>query len=190
MTFLGFYPDPNDRYYYCHAGLWQVCCPKPSEFSESPELRSLNDEFEECKTFSNTEEIEYPPHFATNSFYDAQLWTIRAFMLVASIMPLVALGSREFYFFIDSFRHFWTLTFRILWKLHPCPYFHDYFWSIRYCCDFFKSFLCYGVLCEYSQTSQVGRNKFLGRWRRQIFLHQYGPKLHICYRWHCWHMDF
>lgn len=91
---LWFYPEPNDKYSYCHAGLWQVCCPKPSFFVASQDSRSLNDEFEECKTFSNTDEIAYPPNFSKNAFFDAQLWTIRAFMLAASVVPLVALGSR------------------------------------------------------------------------------------------------
>ena len=136
----GFYPDPNDKYYYCHAGLWQVCCPKPSFFSESSYSRSLNDEFEECKTFSNTEEIAYPPNFSKNAFFDAQLWTIRAFMLAASVMPLVALGSREFHqLHIIEFTPSKTLNmgFRNDRKLYSCTYFDDNFRSFWCCCGCF-----------------------------------------------------
>jgi len=55
----------------------------------------LNDEFEECVPFSDAEDVDYPPKWDKNDFFDAQLWVIRAFMLAASVMPLVALGSRE-----------------------------------------------------------------------------------------------
>ena len=97
--FSGFYPDPDNEYYYCHAGLWQVCCPDPPFFSDGsvdPDSRSLNDEFEECVPFSDAEDVDYPPNWDKDDFFDAQLWVIRAFMLAASVMPLVALGSREF----------------------------------------------------------------------------------------------
>ena len=97
--FSGFYPDPDNNYYYCHAGLWQVCCPEPPFFSEgskNSDSRSLNDEFEECVPFSDTEDVDYPPNWDKDDFFDGQLWVIRAFMLAASVMPLVALGSREF----------------------------------------------------------------------------------------------
>ena len=96
--FSGFYPDPDNEYYYCHAGLWQVCCPDPPFFSDGsvdPDSRSLNDEFEECVPFSDAEDVDYPPNWDKDDFFDAQLWVIRAFMLAASVMPLVALGSRE-----------------------------------------------------------------------------------------------
>ena len=97
--FSGFYPDPDNNYYYCHAGLWQVCCPEPPFFSDGSDdqaSRSLNDEFEECVPFSDAEDVDYPPNWDKDDFFDAQLWVIRAFMLAASVMPLVALGSREF----------------------------------------------------------------------------------------------
>ena len=96
--FSGFYPDPDNDYYYCHAGLWQVCCPEPPFFSDGSDnqaSRSLNDEFEECVPFSDAEDVDYPPKWDKDDFFDAQLWVIRAFMLAASVMPLVALGSRE-----------------------------------------------------------------------------------------------
>ena len=56
----------------------------------------MNDEFEECVPFSDTEDVDYPPNWDKDDFFDGQLWVIRAFMLAASVMPLVALGSREF----------------------------------------------------------------------------------------------
>ena len=78
----------------CHAGLWQVCCQESSFKDKSEDIRSLWDDDFECKTFFDVENMEYEPFFNRNSFFDGQLWTIRAFMLAASVMPLVAAGSR------------------------------------------------------------------------------------------------
>ncbi len=79
----------------CHAGLWQVCCPESAFKEKTSEIRSLWDEDFECKPFFNIEQMQYQPFFNRNSYFDGQLWTIRAFMLAASVLPLVSAGSRE-----------------------------------------------------------------------------------------------
>ena len=107
----------------------------------------LNDEFEECVPFSDAEDIDYPPKWDKDDFFDAQLWVIRAFMLAASVMPLVALGSREFKRLRNKIGiyllTFLKLDLRVCWQLHTCTNFHDYFWSFWSCCDCINCVLCF-----------------------------------------------
>ena len=80
----------------CHAGLWQVCCPESAFKEKDIGIRSLWDDDFACKPFFDVDKMQYQPFAKRNSFFDGQLWTIRAFMLAASVMPLVAAGSRKF----------------------------------------------------------------------------------------------
>ena len=96
----GFDPEMKDEMVQmespCHAGLWQVCCPESAFTEKDTEIKSLWDDDFECKPYFDVDKMEYQPFANRNSFFDGQLWTIRAFMLAASVMPLVAAGSREF----------------------------------------------------------------------------------------------
>ena len=93
----------------CHAGLWQVCCPDkaftPNE-NDDLHIRSLWDDDFECKPFFDADKMQYQPFANRNSFFDGQLWTIRAFMLAASVMPLVAAGSRKFNYALKLNKYF------------------------------------------------------------------------------------
>ena len=96
----GFDPEMKDELVQmespCHAGLWQVCCPKSAFKEKDTEITSLWDDDFECKPFFDVDKMQFQPFAHRNSFFDGQLWTIRAFMLAASVMPLVAAGSSKF----------------------------------------------------------------------------------------------
>ena len=87
----------------CHAGLWQVCCPEGAFVEKENIVASLWDDDFECKTFFDVDNMDYEPFFSRNVYFDGQLWTIRAFMLAASVMPLVAAGSRELISYLNEF---------------------------------------------------------------------------------------
>ena len=80
----------------CHAGLWQVCCPESAFKETKADIGSLSDDDFECKSLFDVEKMKIQPFADRNSFFEGQLWAIRALMLAACIMPLVAVGSRKF----------------------------------------------------------------------------------------------
>ena len=80
----------------CHAGLWQVCCPESAFKEKNTEIGSFTDDDFKCKSLFDVEKMKIQPFANRNSFFEGQLWAIRALMLAASIMPIVAIGSRKF----------------------------------------------------------------------------------------------
>ena len=96
---LGFDSEMKDEFVKmespCHAGLWQVCCPESAFKEANTDIGSLSTDFE-CKSLFDIEKMKIEPFANRNSFFEGQLWPIRALMLAASIMPLVAAGSRKF----------------------------------------------------------------------------------------------
>jgi len=80
----------------CHAGLCQVCCPDSAFKETNADIGSLLDADFECKSLFDVEKMKIKPFADRNSFFEGQLWAIRALTLAASIMPLVAVGSRMF----------------------------------------------------------------------------------------------
>ena len=97
---LGFDPEMKDEFVTmespCHAGLWQVCCPESAFKETNTGIGSFMDDDFECKSLFDVEKMKIQPFANRNSFFEGRLWAIRALMLAASIMPLVAVGSRKF----------------------------------------------------------------------------------------------
>jgi len=75
----------------CEAGLWQTCCPLKYWIPKTEELSDLSDS--ECKSLITIGTVYEPVFSGIDDFYIFQIWPIRCAMLIAVVMPFVAVIS-------------------------------------------------------------------------------------------------
>ena len=78
----------------CEAGLWQTCCPLKYWIPKTEELSDLSDS--ECKSLITIGTVYEPVFSGIDDFYIFQIWPIRCAMLIAVVMPFVAVISGQF----------------------------------------------------------------------------------------------
>jgi len=78
----------------CEAGLWQTCCPLKYWVPKTEELNELSDS--ECKSLISIGTLYEPVFSGIDDFYIFQIWPIRCAMLIAVVMPFVAVISGQF----------------------------------------------------------------------------------------------